>query len=84
MIMPDATWRKCNVAAAATMGGASTAAFIRAAVDAALATLARNDVALRGAFHLIDEAERLAGRDPAVVRGRPRKTPVAQVSQVSA
>lgn len=57
LMIPDATWRKCDVAAAASMGGASISAFIRRAVERALADVASQDLALAGAFQVIDESE---------------------------
>ena len=70
MVMDKTMWRKCDVAAAATMGGASASSFARFAIQAMLDLCASRDVALAGAFKLIDDAQ-----DSPVA-------PVAQVSQV--
>lgn len=73
MCMPDAMWRKCNIAAIETMGGASSSAFVRAAVHAALETIAQHDPKMAAAFRLIDESERLADSSREVRHvGRPR------------
>jgi hypothetical protein len=58
IVIDDAMWRKCNTAAAATMGGASASSFVRFSIQAMLDLVAQRDAALRGAFKLIDESER--------------------------